>query len=281
MTGNISHLLSRYAGLGPFFLSSLFAIICGSLAIWATSGNIAIIANTWLGWISGAIIAALWIRYSTVRTPALAVLAISIIGLAATFADPGLSGVHRWMALGPLRANLAALLLPLCVTAAALHSKRDFTLLFAWLAIMGLIWAQPDASQATAMAFACPFAFAAWPAKTRWPLAAVSIAIAALSWLQPDPLQPVAEVEGIINLMWSVSPALAIAGILMLLLSLYSLWHPRRQAATAAPFVALTAYFAIIMVMPAFGHFPVPLLGAGLSVPLGIWLGLAWATRPR
>lgn len=43
--------------------------------------------------------------------------------------------------------------------------------------------------------------------------------------------------------------------------------------------LALSAYFALLSLAPIFGHFPVPLVGLGLSFPIGWWLGFALLTR--
>jgi hypothetical protein len=45
--------------------------------------------------------------------------------------------------------------------------------------------------------------------------------------------------------------------------------HPARDAA-----LALSAYFFTVAIVPFFGWFPVPLVGLGMSFPVGWWLGM-------
>jgi hypothetical protein len=47
------------------------------------------------------------------------------------------------------------------------------------------------------------------------------------------------------------------------------------DAARRAGSLALTAYFVSAALCPVFGAFPVPLIGLGMSFPVGYWLGIA------
>jgi hypothetical protein len=94
--------------------------------------------------------------------------------------------------------------------------------------------------------------------------------------MRPDPIQPVAEVEQIFALCVAVSPILAfLAGLALAAAALAPLarsspaGHPARDAA-----VALSAYFVTVSVAPFIGWFPVPLVGLGMSFPVGWWLGM-------
>ena len=51
--------------------------------------------------------------------------------------------------------------------------------------------------------------------------------------------------------------------------------HPDRD--NAGP--ALSAYFTACAIVPLFGAYPVPLVGLGMSFPLGWWLGMALLSR--
>ncbi len=44
---------------------------------------------------------------------------------------------------------------------------------------------------------------------------------------------------------------------------------------------ALALYIAVACVAPIFGWFPVPLVGAGMSFPLGLWLGIGLLAARR
>lgn len=256
-----------------FALASLLAIGSGAFAIWHSGGGAVMAFGNFVGWGIGLVAAAAILVMPKIPRTAEIFLAVTIIALAATFADSGLSGVHRWISIGPLRGNIAALLLPAFIAILCARKTSPPLTAMAWLAAMILVMAQPDASQATALAIAAPVIFAHWPPKWKWPILAATALLAIMSWLRPDPLQPVAEVEGIIALMWQMSPALAAVGLAALAATIFAI----RRTDTSS--TALTAYCAIVSLMPAFGHFPVPLAGAGISFPLGWWLGVAVLLR--
>jgi hypothetical protein len=174
-----------------------------------------------------------------------------------------MSGVHRWIGLGPIRLNGAEMLLP-----PALMAGWGIVLP---LAILILLVLQPDASQAIAFAGGSIVATAtsgASRARRVWTIFLFA-GVAALSLLRRDPLAPVPEVEGIIALAAALSPAIAALAVLTLAgTTLAPLLVARSPAA-----YALTAYLALCALAPAFGAFPVPLVGMGVSPILGAWLG--------
>lgn len=200
------------------------------------------------------------------------------IGLAAALFSPDPSGVHRWVDVGPLHVNMALLLLPAGVVALSALA-RDAR--WPWLVVLvslALLIVQPDASQATTLAVAAALIAIAVVRQLalRSALVVAVGALAALAWLRPDPLAPVAEVEGVIGLAWSLSPFAAVSAIALL-------------AATAAAPAALTltsptnagvagfglsACFAVWAIAPLLGAFPVPFVGIGMSAILGGWLGV-------
>lgn len=271
-SGALPHMVPH---LTFFALASLLAIGCGSFAISRSGGSAVMALGNLVGWVIGLVAAAAILSMPKIPKAANVVLTATIIALAATFADSGLSAVHRWISIGPVSVNVAALLLPAFVAILCARQTHPAFAASLWLAAMCLLVAQPDASQATALAIACPFLFAHWPPKWRWPVLILTAVMAAISWLRPDPLQPVAEVEGIIELMWQISPALAAIGLTALAATIIAV----READTSS--TALAAYCAVITLMPAFGHFPVPLAGAGISFPLGWWLGFAVILRSQ
>jgi hypothetical protein len=258
-----------------FAVASLLTIGCGAFAIWHSGGGAVLVFGNLAGWGIGLVAAIAILAVPRILRGAEIVLAVTVVALVATFADSGLSGVHRWISIGPLRANIAALLLPAFVAILCVRQTNQRLTALLWLAAMSLLLTQPDASQASALAIAAPSLFAHWPPKWRWPLLAVTILLAAMSWFRPDPLQPVAEVEGIIELMWQISPALAAIGLAALGATIIAV----RRADTSS--TALAAYCAAVTLTPAFGHFPVPLAGAGISFPLGWWLGVAVLLRSQ
>jgi hypothetical protein len=200
------------------------------------------------------------------------------LGLAAALISPDQSGVHRWVDVGPLHVNMALLLLPAGVVALSALARDARWPWLAVLASLAVLVAQPDASQATTLAIAAALVAIALVRQLalRSALVAVLGILAALAWLRPDPLQPVAEVEGIIGLAWSVSPVAAVAAIALLAAigaapAALTLTSP--TTAGVAGF-GLSACFAVWAIAPLLGAFPVPFVGIGMSAILGAWLGV-------
>jgi cell division protein FtsW (lipid II flippase) len=265
-----------------FAVASLAAVALGA-AVCAMSGAAQVLwMQNLAAWALGFAAAAALARWSGDAVIRLAVLAAPL-ALAATLFNPGLEGVHRWLAAGPVRLNAAMLLLPSFVVAlAALAGRVRWWWIPAFVAL-GALTLQPDASQATALALAlCALAAGlrserpAW----RWILAVAALALAAFSWTRPDPLAPVAEVEGIIQLAASHSPLLGAAGVIVLILvaALPALTTLGRDQGETGAGIALTVLLLAWIAAPVVGAFPVPLVGIGVSPILGAWLGMGLLT---
>ncbi|CAN5169885.1 hypothetical protein BH09PSE2_BH09PSE2_24700 [soil metagenome] len=208
-----------------------------------------------------------WVRWALLLAP---------LGLAATFVAPGLSGVHRWVAAGPISFKMAELLLATFVVAAASGRASFVVRLICTLAVLLLLIAQPDASQAVAVAGGAIAAILKSGAPSlRRALACVGIAVvAALALSRPDPLAPVPRVEGVLQLAAAYSHLLAAAAVVALGVSASAPLVLRSSAgAASAAAVGLSAYFALAALAPLLGAFPVPLMGLGVSPILGAWLG--------
>lgn len=264
----------------PIFAAiSLAAVVLGAL-VCAMSG---VPAGLWMrnlaAWGVGLLAAVALASWAGPRA-AYAAAVLALLGLCASLVSPGLDGVHRWFAIGPVRINAAMLLSPALVVATAVLATRGWWgWLPAMLALVVLAW-QPDASQATALALAvCVLAAARRtdPLAPRIAVAAAAITVAGWTWTRPDPLQPVPEVEGIILLANSHSLFLAVACVLLLAaLAASPILATRggQPEGVAAAGVSLAALFAGWVVAPALGAFPVPIVGVGLSPILGAWLGI-------
>lgn len=198
--------------------------------------------------------------------------ALAVIAL--TFLGPEQEGVHRWLGLGPIQLNGAALVLPLAIV--TFERANTAVAAIGFLLIAALLAWQPDVSQLAGFAVAgIVLAFA----RFRWAGAGLSIVAAAIALAvclsRPDPLEPVAHVEGIFALAWSQSPLIAIAMGLSLaaaVLSTLIIWLARPRGVTTP--LALAAYLATTALAPLFGTYPVPLAGYGLSFVIGWWLTL-------
>lgn len=257
--------------LAGFALVSLAAVAAGC-AVGATHGvSTGSLARNLAAWGVGGLIA--WVVSARRLRPS-GILLAAPLALAATLLNPGQEGVHRWIDVGPLHVNVATVLLPAAVVAlAALPATR-----WHWLAaagMLGLLVLQPDASQATALGAGMLVVLASLnaPPLVRAGGAAATVLAVVAACIRPDPLAPVPEVEGIIGLAWASSPVVAAVAVALLAAAALSpLWLARRRA-SFTPAAALAACCCVQALAPAFGAFPVPLVGVGMSPILGFWLG--------
>jgi len=101
-------------------------------------------------------------------------------------------------------------------------------------------------------------------------LAAASI----LSFVRPDALRPVAHVEEIVGIVTAKGPGWAVIATIALLLlpvPFFASWHRHRRSAA----LAMGVYVAMTLLAPAWGTFPVPVMGYGASPILGYFVALA------
>jgi hypothetical protein len=249
-----------------------------STSAWAI--NIAATAFGLLIWFIGR-------RLPPPRRPATrAVLAAAgIATILLPFASNGMLGVHRWVSVAGLRLHAAAIAAPLvllCVAAAASHRVGRA---LAITAIAGIILAlQPDAAQATSFAAACAVVvlIGAGTKQPRHVVATVALllVVSAASFIRRDPLPPVAHVEEIFGVVASggTGPAaVATAALLLLPMPFFVAWYRHRRP----PALALGVYVAMTVLAPAWGTFPVPVMGYGASPILGYFIALvAGVGRP-
>ena len=107
-----------------------------------------------------------------------------------------------------------------------------------------------------------------------WAAALVIAVLAAWTWTRLDPLSPVPYVEGIIGLARQTGPAWLVASIAALaVLPLPFFVSRSSRHSTIAR--ALGVYLCLCILAPLFGHFPVPLVGFGLSPIVGYYVALA------
>ena len=268
-----------FTTLTLFAVASTATVAFGSTGLALTGAG----PDTWVrnpaAWVAGLSIAGLILAAGRSAWLATCAILVAPIALLATLISPAQSGVHRWVDAGPLHINMAALVLPVTVVALATFT-RTAPVFLGVAGLIGLILVvQPDASQATAFLLASELLLLR-SSMSRAVKIAGSLAAAALitaSWLRPDPLEPVPEVEGIFPLLAGASPALAVLAALGL--AICSLVPLRRafvfggDAAAAA--MALALYCVAAAVVPAAGAFPVPLVGVGMSFPVGYWMAVA------
>jgi hypothetical protein len=267
-----------------FGVASLAAVGAGCVTM-AASG---VAPSSWLrtvaAWMTGAILAALLAR-SAGRRAVIAVVIAGIAALVASLFAADVDGVHRWVDAGPLHINVAALFLPAVIMGLAVIEVSSRSGVVASLAVAIVLLMQPDASQLTAFAVAILILLVRSQATPR--VRAIGIAVALLfvaaGWMRPDPLQPVAEVEGVFAMCLAVSPTLAVvAGLALAATALTPLAAFRRTGGgVGSAALALAAYFVLVSIAPFVAPFPVPLVGQGMSVPIGWWLGVALLAKQR
>lgn len=250
-------------GAAVMLLSNVpLAIIIRNPVAWLAAGGIGIFLAT-RGWLGG------W-----GAPAALVIIALSFLG-------PDQQGVHRWLDLGLVQLNAAALVLPLAI--ATFHRTHATVGAVCFVLIAALLALQPDISQ---LAGFIPAAFILAGARFGWVgmgvAAAGGAAAITVCLMQPDPLAPVAHVEGILTMAWTQSPLLGLAmgtslGVAALSPLSVSLARPSNMTTP----LALAAYFVATAVAPLFGAYPVPLAGYGVSFVVGWVLGVAALAATR
>lgn len=256
---------------------SLIAVACGCWVAMSHGVPTSIWARNAAAWVVGMLAAAVLAKADP-RLAAITLAFIAAAAIGATLLFEGLSGVHRWLVIGPVRLNAAQLFLPGFVVALAFVGGSRRWPWFAALILAALLALQPDASQATALAAAVLVALAVLrPRRLDALVAGAGSVIAAIvALVRPDPLQPVPAVEGIIGLALALSPFIAVVAVLALVgaslspLLLVRTSDRRRLAAV----LALTSYFVLVALAPLLAPFPVPLVGRGVSSILGGWLAI-------
>jgi len=267
--------------VGLLVVFGVVSLAAVGLGAWVCAAS-GVPTGSWLrnliAWGVGAVLAA-GLAFAGGRPLSLGVaLFAAPIGLAASFLNPDQEGVHRWIDAGPLHVNVAMLLLPAAVVALA-GLARDR--LWPWAVVLGaaaLLFMQPDASQALALAVAAGLVavMTVRPLGARLTILALLAAMAAVAWFRPDPLESVPEVEGLVGLAFKASP-IAGAGVLALLAAVTAappLTVRVNDATLRAASWGLGACFLVWAVAPWLGAFPVPFAGIGMSPIVGAWLGV-------
>jgi len=265
--------------LGLFGLVSAATIATASLGLALNGAGVGTWSRNPSAWLVGMVLGGLIMMAGRRRILSVGAVAATLAALAASLFAPDQSGVHRWIDVGPLHVNIAALLLPVTLVSLATLNLAPSAFLALVAGIGVILVAQPDASQATAFLLASAVILVRRgttpPALFCGLVGAAALATAA--WLRADPLQPVAEVEGVFSLLAGVSIPLAAAAAIGLAATCLAPLAGQRQLDKAEnpAAVALCVSFSVTAVMPFLGAIPVPLVGVAMSFPLGFWLGMA------
>lgn len=264
---------ARRTALWIFGVASLLAVSLGAVVMAQADIPVSIWIRNPVAWIAAAGIGIVLARRGWLDT---AVLPGAVIVVALSLSGAGQQGVHRWLDLGPVQINAAALVLP--ATILVLNRAGDMLAFASFALIAGLLACQPDISQLAGFGLAA--LILATARSQGWlTLGAAILMVAAaiaLCLSRPDPLASVPHVEGIFTLAWSQSPPLAIAmgaSLALAALSPLIVWSADPPG-LAAP-LALAIYLCATGAAFLFGAYPVPLAGYGLSFVIGWWLGIA------
>lgn len=248
-------------------------------------GNVAGLQAGWL--LVGLAVA--WVIATTPRRllerAAVRLGCLSIAALIATaiFGAP-MASAARWMTLGSVRVQTSLLVLPCIAVALATAFARGSGRLAFGLAVaaqLALI-AQPDGATSVLVAVAAITA-AIGAGTLRWRSIAwmgAALAAGAVVALVRDPHIPtVAHVEGVFSLPGSALLKLAALAAL-LLVPAYPIavaFRARRsEGPVRAGALALAATSLASIAIPAFGPYPVPLVGYGGSGVMACMIGLAF-----
>ncbi len=208
---------------------------------------------------------------------AMAVAGISLAGLAATIIiGPEVSGVRRWLPVGPLRLHGGMLLLPALV--AMIPFMRGWlALLSAGLAAL-IVWIQPDGASALGLLLA--MITLALCVRNRWLFIACGLA-AATQWMTPaggGGPAAVPFVEGVNGQSfndgagWGVLLLVALTAGLVGPARIFRLHDRRSQVALYGTVMAIVGYAVASLISafptPLIGYSPAPILGFGLAMGL-------------
>lgn len=213
---------------------------------------------------------------------AAALIGVALALLFATLGDG--DGVHRWIAVGPVVLQPAAVVLPFVVWALAVARTNWWSgALTGAFALMLAI--QPDAASATALLLALAGLAVVRGRAAAPDVTALLMALAATvwAWTRVDPLPAVAHVERVVPVAFAANPVVGIAAGLMLVLLPLPFWlrtaglrraglrtagegAERRAIATG-----LTGLWIGLVVGNLFGNYPAPVVGYGASLVVG-WL---------
>ena len=258
-----------------YALFSFAAVASGGATLYLSGSAPGLVSLNSVAWLAGAAASFAimasgghWVRTSAVP--------IAVAGLGAVFLFPDVDGVHRWLNLGPLAVNAAALLLPVTIVAIAQTGIRTPISIAASFLILGILILQPDASQVTAFAVAVSvmLAYSDRPGRVKAMALMLLLASIAFAWMRPDGLQPVPQSELVIELAWRESSLLAAVSLIALAGAALIPLARRNPLPSTGETQALTGYFLAAALCTFVGHYPVPMVGLGMSFVVGYWLGI-------
>ena len=203
------------------------------------------------------------------------VLATAIILLLGTFYDEGLMNVHRWINIKSLQINIGLIVSPLLLIQISRVTNHTLAILFSIIIIV-IFLVQPDASLVSAFSISsCILLFRKLKSKlVTIPFFLFALITIGYSWYNLDSLEPVRHVEDIIDLTKEISMALFLMSMISLVLLVIPFMDVYSKVDDLS--VSLGIYYLIILLATFVGHFPVMLMGYGISPIIGYFIGLIW-----
>jgi hypothetical protein len=195
------------------------------------------------------------------------------VALALLFATLGEgTGVHRWIAVGPVVLQPASIMLPFVVWALAVARTNWWggALAGAFALVLAI---QPDAASATALLLALVALAVVHGRATAQDVTALLMALAATvwSWTRVDPLPAVAHVERVVPEAFAANPvAGVVAGLMLILLPLPFMLRASSGGERAVA-AGLAGLWIGLVAGNLFGNYPAPVVGYGASLAIG-WL---------
>ena len=208
-------------------------------------------------------------------------IAVCVMLLILTFADSGLSGVHRWISIGPINVHISSIVLPILLIELGknLSFKNWWSTGLLILGVTIVLSFQPDASTTIAFTFASFIILFKFITKTiQYLVLCLPLIISILTWVHLDNLPPVPYVEEILLMAKNIGQIPFIVGVLSLVLMPLPFFIFTSK--TYKPiFISLGVYFSLIILSTLFGNFPVPLLGYGISPIIGYSIAITWLVK--
>lgn len=185
---------------------------------------------------------------------------------------PDVDGVHRWLAIGPLRLHAAALFGPAFLV--AFQRRTDWSGPAAVIIAAALVTIQPDMSVALALACSVGLALIFDFQPVRLVALAASLVALGLTASRPDGLDPLPFVE---NVLQDVVDAGGMPGIAIPLAFVLAIAAPFfGQKGQRAEGAAISSWFLGLTVASLLAPYPTPLIGYGAApiIGYGIAIGL-------
>ncbi|MEH6938299.1 hypothetical protein V7056_10605 [Bacillus sp. JJ664] len=205
---------------------------------------------------------------------------IIIALLIAPFWFNGLDGIHRWIQFGPLNFYIASIVLPLLLIYLwkLVGNKQYVYAIGLNFVVLVVLFLHPDAGQVTA--FACATSILLWHKMNINLLnlcnLTITTTIVIMSWIFLDDLAAVPYVEHILFLVKDMGVMWFIFGLMSLLLLLFPFFFNGKRTTIS---LTLGVYFLVMMLVTFFGHFPMPIMGYGISPIIGYIIAISYLNK--